>query len=294
MSQGMIIYLGAVGGVTALVMLRLLWWLKAAELRNLKVFRRQADLMPIETAGPIEGAGDTSTQQVANAIKSRFSVTRRLIIPIVAVVGAALMALPFLEMVPAASVSVVVGAATVVFGLALRPVVENAIAGLVISSSKLISIGDTLIIEGHYGTVEDVGTTHTTIKLWDWRRYVLSNTQMLQTTFLNFTLWDQHVWAHIAFYVDYSADFDELERLVGEAARSSPAYAPYEEPRLWLIETTPDAVLCWAAAWTEGASDAWSIKHDMRKSLIPELARRGWAPRTHRVAGPESLDRRTG
>lgn len=285
MSQGTIIYLAVVGGIAVLVTARILWWLKAAEIRNLRVFKRQVDQQPIQTSGPVDDPAAVADKQVSEAIATRFSVTRRLLIPIVAVIAAALAALPFLDMVPAASVSLVVGAVTVVAGLALRPVIENAIAGLVISSSKLISVGDTLVIEDHYGTVEDISTTHTTIKLWDWRRYVVSNTNMLQTEFLNFTLWDQFIWAYIVFYVDYSADLDEVERLVAEAAKSSPAYADYEEPRFWIIDTTPDAVLCWAAAWTEGPSDAWRLKHDMRKHLIPELAKRGWAPRAHRVAG---------
>lgn len=283
MSHGTIVYLAVIGGLTVLVSLRLVIWLRATELRSLRQFKEHAAEQPIRTSSPVDDPAAEATKQVAESLAARFSVTRRLIVPIVLVVAGAAMALPFLDMVPAASVSLVVGAVTVVAGLALRPVIENAIAGLVISGSKLISVGDTLTIAGHYGTVEDITTTHTTIKLWDWRRYVLSNSRMLQTEFVNYSLFDQFVWASIEFWVDYTADLDEVERLVVEAAKASTAYADYEEPRFWLIDTTPDAVLCWAAAWANSPGEAWRLKHDMRKNLVPGLAARGWAPRIHRL-----------
>jgi small-conductance mechanosensitive channel len=284
MSRGMIIYLAVVGGVTALLVLRVFLWLRASELRSLKNFKLQSATQPVHTDSPVDDPAAEAQEHVAEGIANRFSVVRKLIVPLILVLGGSAIALPFLEMVPAGTISVVVGAVTVVAGLALRPVIENAIAGLVISGSKLINVGDTLTIGDNYGTIEDITITHTTIKLWDWRRFVVSNSKMLQTEFINFSLHDQFVWAYVAFWVDYSADFDEVERLVVKAAEASDAFAGHEKPRFWLIDTSPDAVLCWGAAWADSPADGWRLKHDMRKSLLPALAARGWAPRIHRLS----------
>lgn len=290
MSRGMMIYLSVVGGLTFLIVLRAFLWLRVTERRSLKTFREHVDLPPVYTDSPVDDPVAEAAELVSEGIATRFSVVRKLILPLALVLGGFAIMLPFLDMVPAASVSVVVGAVTVVAGLALRPVIENAIAGLVISGSRLINVGDTLTIGEEYGTVEDITITHTTIKLWDWRRYVVANSKMLQTNFINYSLHDQFVWAYIAFWVDYSADLDEVAKMVDAAARASEAFADYEDPRFWLMDTTQDAVMCWAAAWADSPPDAWRLKHDMRKNLIPRLAERGWAPRAHRLrADPATL-----
>jgi small-conductance mechanosensitive channel len=283
MSQGLIVYLAVVGAITLGIALRLLAWLRITEARNLRRFRAQSKSQPVRTSSPLDDPQGHAEEHAAESIAARFSVTRRLLFPLLLLVAGFIASVPFLGMIPAAMVSLAVGAMTVIAGLALRPVIENSIAGLVISSSKLVNIGDTLLIEEQYGTVEDITVTHTTIKLWDWRRYVVANSRMLQIEFINYSLFDNYVWAYVEFWVDYRADLDEVERLAIEAARSSKAFAEHEEPRFWLMETGPEAVQCWVAAWANSAPDAWRLKHDTRKNLIPALARRGWAPRGHRV-----------
>ena len=283
MSRGMVIYLAVVGGAILIGVLRVLWWLRGAELRSLARFRRGRHLEPIETSSPVENPLTEAAEQALQNIRATFSISRRLILPLLLLAAAILLGVPFLSDISATVVTLIVGLMTVVAGVVLRPLVENSIAGLVISSSKLINLGDTLSIGDKYGTVEDITITHTTIKLWDWRRYVVANTQMLQTDFINHSLVDSYVWAYVSFWVDYSAPLAEVEAIAVAAAAGSGSFAQHEAPRFWLMDTQPDAVQCWIAAWANTPADGWQLKHDIRAALIPALAERGWAPRLHRV-----------
>jgi small-conductance mechanosensitive channel len=212
----------------------------------------------------------------ARSIEKQFTVTRQLVRPLVVGATVLLALVPFLDQVPAATLSLVVGVVTVLLGIAARPVVENAISGLVISFSRTLNLGDTVKVDGHYGTVEDIGLTHTTIKRWDWRRYVLPNSKMLSSQFLSYTLRDGWVWAYIEFWVALDADLDEVERLAIEAYGGSAALAETDDPPgFWVLGMEKDAVRCWAAGWAEGPGNAWTLNSDARKALVKGLAAAG-------------------
>lgn len=212
----------------------------------------------------------------AQSIEKQFTVTRKLLRPLVAIVTLLLALVPFLDKVPAATLSLVVGVVTVLLGIAARPVVENAISGLVISFSRTLNLGDTVKVDGHYGTVEDIGLTHTTIKRWDWRRYVLPNSRMVASDFLSYTLRDGWIWAYVEFWVALDADLEEVERIAVEGFRRSESLADTcDPPGFWVLGMEKDAVRCWAAGWADGPGDAWTVASDARRHLVTGLAKAG-------------------
>ena len=222
-----------------------------------------------------------SRQRALNAIESSSTATRRLVVPMALMLVAFFAGLPFLDQVPATVFSLLVAAITVLIGIAARPFVENAIAGLVISSSKILNIGDTVRISGHYGTVEDITVTHTTMKIWDWRRFVIPNATMLSREFENYSLFEKHIWAHVEFWVDHEADLDLVSSLAVASPRESKYFNDVEEPKFRVMEMEKDSVRCWVAAWAKTPADAWSLTADMRTYLVRELRRAGI--RTHRT-----------
>lgn len=256
----------------------------AAALYGLRrVMRRRRERLLSRT---ISDAVDTELEgnlrrRGIESIQKQFTITRRAAIPLGLTVTVLLASIPLLDRVPAALLSLVVGAITVLLGVASRPFVENVIAGLVISISRVIRIGDTVKIDDWYGTIEDINTTHTTIKLWDWRRYVLPNSRMLTREFTNYSLHDNFVWACLEFWVDPAADLEEVERLAVKAMGSSTALQPYEDPQFWVLGFERDAVKCWVAGWADSPADAWTLRSDAGRSLAAALHLAGIA--THRL-----------
>jgi len=202
------------------------------------------------------------------------------------------MALPFLGEIPAATVSIVAAAVTVSIGIAARPVVENAISGLVISFSEPFRIGDTVDIDSFYGTIEDINITHTVVKLWDWKRYVIPNSQMLQSKFLNYSLFDTHIWAYIEFFVAYDADLTEVRRIAINAAEEATGNGDLEAPQLWIVDTDQQSARCWVAAWVSSPSERWTVTHEMRTGLIKGFAKAGIKTHSYRVVSDDEAKSR--
>ncbi len=267
-SQAVLYIVGvlATGGISA--------WIALRALRNgtrwrLNRLKEQDFDDPVEL-GASEDPEGPSLENIAKAsIQNQFTVTRKVMRPLLFGTTAFLALLPFLNSVPATGLSLLAGATTVLLGIAAKPVVENMIAGLVISYSKTLNLGDTVRYNGFYGTVEDISLTHTTIKIWDWRRCVVPNSKMLQEEFLSYSLHDGWVWASIEFWVNFEADIDAVEAHAIAACQASSALALRDEPPgFWVMEMGKEGVRCLIAGWAASPGEAWQLAADTRTNLI--------------------------
>ncbi len=263
-----LVYLAVVGALGFTMLVASLVWLRRTAARRRRLFEERKRIDPVATSSPVVDPGRVAQRRGLASIETHFTVTRRLVVPLVLVLTGVALLVPFLDQISGATLSLLIAALTVVAGVAARPVVENAIAGLVISSSRLINLGDTVRINGFYGTVEDITTTHTTIRVWDWRRYVISNGAMLQSDFVNYSLHDTYQWAYVEFWVAYDADLDRVEEIAVAAPEHSRHFAAHETPRFWVMEMGKEGYRCWLAAWANSPADAWMLAHDVRSGLI--------------------------
>ncbi len=271
-----------------LVGIILLAWLfltiRRAERRRAERLERLKRFDAIRTESPVENQIEEARDRGLASVATRFTFLRRVLIPIVIVFVIVSLAIPLLEDVPATYVSLMVAVVGVVVGIAAKPLLENMFAGVVISFSQPVRIGDTVLVDGHYGTIEDISITHVTIKIWDWRRYMVPNHRMIEKDFINFTITDRYQWAHVEFWVAPDVDMQQVREIAINSAKSSMAHAPYEDPRLWVMEMGKEGIRCWVAAWADSPSAAWQLMHDIRSELIRRFAAAGIHTHSYRHA----------
>lgn len=244
--------------------------------RRLRRLQQVQHFDAVPTASPYERPLDLARVNASKNIKSRYSVIRSIVALCLAGVVALAVLFPMLSAIPQALVSFLVAIGIAVVGMAARPLVENLIAGAVLSFSNQLRIGDTVLLDNeHYGTVEDINATHTVLKLWDWRRYVVPNGTMLSKEIVNLSHKDQFLWAHVEFHVSGRAPLDLVEELAIRAAKSSKYFADYEAPQFWLRELAPGTIKCWLAAWAASPEDAWYLRVDIRRGIADSLRQHG-------------------
>ena len=270
-----LVYVTLVLGVGAYALVRTSTLLGVTRKLRLRKVHERRRFEAVRTEGPIEDPKGVALERGIESIEKHFSVLRRLLIPLIVFLTTILAAPAFLASTSAATASMVGAVVAVVLGLALRPFLENAMGGLVISSSGLVRIGDTVRVDDWYGTIEDITATHTTIKLWDWRRYLVPNSRMLQSTFFNYSLFDTYQWAYVEFWVAPDVDLDAVREIAVAMPERSEQYSSREAPKFWVIRIEKDAICCWVAAWADTPSGAWSLANDVRTELLGELRRRG-------------------
>jgi small-conductance mechanosensitive channel len=116
------------------------------------------------------------------------------------------------------------GVVGIIAGFALQPVLTNLLAGIQIAMTQPIRIDDAVIVEGEWGTVEEITSTYVVVKLWDWRRMVLPLTHFIQKPFQNWTRETARLIGTAVLYVDYEAPIDRLRAELERICRESPLW----------------------------------------------------------------------
>lgn len=274
-SHSHLIYLAAVGVSGAL----LIWWCKRkifqAESKRKARISKIKRFAAVETSSPVETPEKDAKEAAMESVENRYSIIRKVSFFSIVLIWLIALTYPFLKGVPSAFVSVLVAASGIIIGLAARPIIENLISGIVLSFSNLARIGDTVLIDDKYGTIEDITMTHTVLKIWNWRRYIVPNSKMLSKEVTNCTINDLYQWSHVEFSVSYDADLETVKKIAISAASSSKYFADYEDPRFWIMEMQEKSYKCWVAAWADSPGDAWELKNDIRTELITQFKSKG-------------------
>lgn len=227
---------------------------------------------PIETHINQKTHEKQSKKRARKNIETRFIFLRRFFIPVVVLFAGLFALLPFMSALSAAYVSVVAGGITVLVGIAARPFIENAFAGIVITLSQPIRINDTVVIDNMYGTVERITLTYTVIKIWNWRRFHIPNSRFLQKEFENLSTGEELEWTHVSFHVSPRSDIEKVKMLAIEAIKND-HLLPNDEPTFWVTDLTDRSIECWIAGWAETPPEAWSLRTTTRENLAKSLSK---------------------
>lgn len=286
--KSLAIYLASVGIGGAF----LIWWIRrhittAEEDRKTRVEElRRFD--PIKTKTPFDMPLRLARKAALQGLETRFSIIRKIIVLSLAALWLFALTFPFIHNVPATMISLLIATAGVIVGIASKPFIENLVCGIVITFGHTLRVGHTVVVDGNYGTVEDISITHTTIKIWNWRRYIIPNSRMLQKDFVNLTISDSYQWTHVEFYVAYGTDLKVVRNMAIEAASQSSYFSDYETPRFWVMEMEKAAIKCWVAAWANSPTNAWLLRHEIRTNLARALTEKGIKTHLHRIVDRSS------
>lgn len=279
------IYAATVSGVLLSLYLILITLMKGVERKKRKLLEKRRTLESMETDTPHDEHHEDALSRGLENIETRFGFFRKVLLPLVFGLWILLLGLPYLEGASRTYTSIIITVITVFLSIAAKPFVENLFAGLVISFSDSARIGDTVEIDGHYGTIEEINLTYTTIKVWDWRRYLVPNAKLISKEFLNYSLTDKHIWACIEFFVEPNADLDTIEKQIIEETKKSTHFnqEKFEDPQTWNMGVEKDAIKMWLAAWAKNPTTGWNLKSDMRKIVIKTLKSHGLKPQLSTV-----------
>lgn len=158
------------------------------------------------------------------SLRTQLAVMRRIVVAVVYVVTTALL-LVQIPQVRHVGISLLAsaGLAGLVLGFAAQKSISTLVAGIQLTVTQPIRIGDTVVVEGESGIVEELTLTFVTIKLWDLRRLVLPMTYFLEKPFQNWSKGEDELSASVTLRTSRTADISairaEVDRILHEEGR---------------------------------------------------------------------------
>ncbi|MFD7880399.1 mechanosensitive ion channel domain-containing protein [Streptomyces sp. NPDC059766] len=201
-------------------------------------------------------------------VRTQVELIMRVVAAVVGVVAAASMLLTFPAMRAAgASLLASAGILGIVAGVAAQSTLSNLFAGLQIAFGDMVRIGDTVVVDGEWGTVEEITLTFLTVRTWDERRITMPVSYFTSKPFENWSRGTPQMTGIVYWHLDHSAPVEAMRERLRDILRECPAWDG-RDYGVAVTDATPNTLQVRALVTAKDASDIWTVRVTVREQMI--------------------------
>ncbi|WP_328870711.1 mechanosensitive ion channel family protein [Streptomyces sp. NBC_00287] len=205
-------------------------------------------------------------------VRTQVTLITRVVAAVVGVVAVAAMLLTFPAMRAAgASLLASAGILGIVAGVAAQSTLSNMFAGLQIAFGDMVRIGDTVVVDGEWGTVEEITLTFLTVRTWDERRITMPVSYFTSKPFENWSRGGAQMTGIVYWHLDHSAPVDLMREKLRDILRECPAWDG-RACDLSVTDSTPSTMEVRALVTAKDADDIWTVRVAVREQMISWLS----------------------
>ncbi|MFJ6751878.1 mechanosensitive ion channel family protein [Streptomyces sp. NPDC091266] len=213
-------------------------------------------------------------------VRTQVTLIQRVVTAVVIVVAVSSMLLTFPEMqAVGTSMLASAGVLGIVAGVAAQSTLGNLFAGLQIAFGDMVRIGDTVVVDGEWGTVEEITLTFLTVRTWDERRITMPVSYFTSQPFENWSRGGAQMTGTVFFHLDHSAPVEKMRQRLHEILQQCDEW----DGRSWSLvvtDTTPSTIVVRALVTTRDADTLWTVRCQVRERMIE------WIQAEHSYALP--------
>lgn len=213
--------------------------------------------------------------------RTQIILIRRLVVAVVITVGvgAALMTFPAVR-VMGQGVLASAGLFSIVAGLAAQSLLTNVFAGIQLTLSNSMRVGDVVSVADESGTVGEITLTYVVLYLWDDRRLILPSSYFTSNPYENWTRRGGRIVGVIDFDVDWSAPLDDLRAEFERVLAATPLWDG-RKGVLFVSDVTEGRVRLRMLVSAANTDDMFSLNSHVREAMARFVAAHdcAWAPR---------------
>jgi len=217
--------------------------------------------------------------------RTMLSLMRRVFTVMMVLIGIGVMLSQFADLASLGTTLLTsAGVVGVVVGIAARPVLTNLVAGMQVALTQPVRIGDTVMIDGNWSYVEELGYTYATMRTWDERRLLVPMYELVTERIENWSHTERQQAASVYIYVDYHADIAAVREKFLELVKDSELWSGIEDPEVIAYGFLEDRVLLRGKASASSPGNAWTLECNLREQLVSYLQEHpDFLPRERRV-----------
>lgn len=250
---------GAVGRILSLVLIGACAWLAV---------RVSSAVVDASYARYAAGSRDIGRLR---RVRTQVVLIQRVVTAVVVVVAAASMLFTFPEMrTLGASMLASAGIIGIVAGVAAQSTLGNLFAGLQIAFGDMVRIGDTVVVDGEWGLVEEITLTYLSVRTWDERRITMPVSYFTSKPFENWSRGDARMTGTVYFHLDHSVPVDLMRERLEKVLKETDLW----DRRSWglvVIDTTPSTVQLRALVTAKDAGDVFDLRCLVREQMLDWL-----------------------
>ena len=217
-------------------------------------------------------------------VHTQVQVIERIVVVLIGVMtlGAMLMTFPNVRHL-GTSMLASAGLLGLVAGVAARSTFSSLIAGLQVAVTQPIRLGDSVVVEGEWGWIEEITTTFVVVRIWDLRRMILPLTYFIEKPFQNWTHSSAALLGTVMLYADYTLPVEEMRQELRRILDTTELW----DRNTWALQVTDlteQTIQVRALMSASNASRTYDLRCYVREQLVKYLQEQH----------PECLPRRRG
>jgi small-conductance mechanosensitive channel len=159
------------------------------------------------------------------------------------------------------------GVAGIVLGFAAQKSLATILAGIQIALTQPIRVEDVVIVEGEWGTIEEITLTYVVVRIWDMRRLIVPIHYFIEKPFQNWTRVSADILGTVNLYLDYSVPVEALREEFKRILDAS----DYWDGETWgvqVTDSTDKTMTVRPLMSAKNSGDAWNLRCEVREKLI--------------------------
>lgn len=251
---------GAVGFVlVVLVIIGLAWW----AVRIVRV---------VEAVVLAHYGGDGNLDdRRGRRVQTQVSLIRRVLMAVIITVAVAAMLL-LIPQVRALGAGLLAsaGVLSVVAGIAMQSTLSNVVAGVQLAFTDTIRVGDVIVVEENFATVEDITLSVVVLKVWDDRRIIYPSSYFVATPFENWTRVGTQLMGTVELDVDWRVPMDALRGRLKRLLESTDLWDG-RDYGLQVTDASGGMVKVWVVLSARNSAEIWDLRCLVREDLVNYL-----------------------
>ena len=181
------------------------------------------------------------------------------------------------------------GIAGAVIGIAAQPILGNIIAGVQVAITQPVRIGDSVILDGNFSTIEDLRYTYAVLKTWDERRLIVPMRNFSTEVIENWSHTEAHQTCPVFLYVDYGADIDAIREKFVSVTKDNALWDDKTKPEVYVVSVTESTIELRGSVSSTGPMEAWTLACEVREQMLSYLhqAQKPYLPTERITLTPE-------
>src|SRR5690625_1514096 len=159
------------------------------------------------------------------------------------------------------------GLISVIAALAVQTTLTNVFAEMQLAFTDAIRVGDFVVMDDYYGTIEDITMSYVVLKIWDGRRIIYPSSYFTTTPFENYTRVGTEISSGIDFQVDWRVPVDALRARLRALVESSDLWDG-RDAKIQVLDIANDRATLRVAVSARNAGELWDLQCLVREDFI--------------------------
>ncbi len=176
---------------------------------------------------------------------------------------------------PLDKLTIIISAFGVGIGFGLQNIVNNLVSGLILAFEKPINIGDVIQVDGHMGTMKEIGIRSSRVVTGDGSEVIIPNGDLISHQVVNWTLSNSNRQIELRIITAYGVDINKVKDILKDLLSNRQDIMSNPAPAIFLNNVDENAVEFKVLFWEADISTTGSLRSQVLTEIYQAIDKEG-------------------